>query len=371
MKRMFLLLALSFLALSVVCIIKMWRIQKHSGHKHHKRSPKLLCAVAVVILGSTAYAYQAKFQNENKPEKILPLPPFNPVRSVNDFYPDFKLSNVQSTMLDLIDILIGERGISAEAVEEGVNQLKIFLEQARTSKVYSFPEYLELPEGESNSAFDDVESVEDCLKQMRAFDIQLRSLLEVVQQDSDTRRKIAEKSEALMIRAKDALFFGHPNGRNGKSIITAEETWLYAEYVFFGVVNEYIYGECTSAKLLDMYYRLSQMFDYLGGIADTKKLTLEMDFIAVICSECAFQELEKLGWSQVDSVYGTDIWGYYRDIIYRVALGSEDPTGFYELMKTLDEKLETSALPETQIENIKATFKESKLYDEWRNKNEN
>lgn len=370
-------LALLFFVISVVFTIKLWRIQKASSYRHPKGGTKLLCIATVVMLlvflGSTVYACQIRIQNETEEDKISPLPDFTPARSVNDLYPDFKLSSVVgSNMLDLINILIGEQGISADAVDEGVNQLKTFLEQARTSKAYSIPEYLKLPEGELNYAFDDVNNVEDCLKEMRALDKQLRSLLENVHQDSYTREKIAEKSEHLTIRGKDAIFFGYPNGRNGKSIITAEETWLYAEYVFWGVVNEYIYGECTSSKLLDMYYRLSQTFDYLGGVADTDELRLAMDFIAVICSECAFEELEQQGLSQADSTYGKAIWGYYRDIIYRVALAvnskKEDPTGFFEMMKTLDIKLETSALSEAQIESIQSTFGESKLYDDWKKK---
>lgn len=370
-------LALLFFVISVMFTIKLWRIQTASSYRHPKGGTKLLCIAAVVMLlvflGSTVYACQIRIQNETEEDKIPPLPDFTPARSVNDLYPDFKLSSVVgSNMLDLINILIGEQGISADAVDEGVNQLKTFLEQARTSKAYSIPEYLRLPEGELNYAFDDVNNVEDCLKEMRALDKQLRSLLENVHQDSYTREKIAEKSEHLTIRGKDAIFFGYPNGRNGKSIITAEETWLYAEYVFWGVVNEYIYGECTSSKLLDMHYRLSQTFDYLGGVADTDELRLAMDFIAVICSECAFEELEQQGLSQADSTYGKAIWGYYRDIIYRVALAvnskKEDPTGFFEMMKTLDIKLETSALSEAQIESIQSTFGESKLYDDWKKK---
>lgn len=369
---MLLLIAVLVLFLIVVaCVFLIGRVFFSS---RLLKSIVILCVVVLfILLAISAYAYQSKIRI--KKDEMPPLPNINPVDSVKDLYPDFKLSGVtESIMLNLINILIGEKGISAEAVEEGANQLKTFLEQARTSEIYPFPEYLKLPEGEINYAFDDVESVEDCLKQMRALDKQLRTLMEDIRPDPDIWKKIAVKSRNLTIRGKDAIFFGYPNGRNGKSLITDEETWLYAEYVFFGVVNEYIYGECTSAELLDMYYRLAQIFDYLGGIADTGELGQEMDFIAVICGTCAFEELGKQGWLPLGSAYGTAVWGYYRDIIYRIALAvnakREDPTGFFELMKTVDENLENSGLSEDQINSIKSTFKDSKLYDDWRKENE-
>ncbi len=371
-----------------ICIVKV-RSHKRCSCRQAKyiytkstkqRSKKKWGAAAlavVLLLGGTAYAYQIyqNYQNKTQDEEMPPLPSIDPVRSIEDLYPDFKLSRVNgSAMLNLINILIGEKGVSADAVKEGVDQLRTFLEQARASGVYSFPEYLKLPEGEVNYAFDTVKSVEDCVKQMRALDKQLRLLLENVQLNELDREKIAEKSKKLTIRGKDALFFGYPQGRNGKSIITEEETWLYAEYIFFGIVNEYIYGECPPAKSLDMYYRLMQTFDYLGGIADTEELRLEMDFIALICGECAIEEWGNQGWIQADSVYGTAIWRYYRDMIYRVALAvnakREDPSGFYTLIQTVDEKLdeaqENSLLSEAEVKNIKSTFKESKLYDQWK-----
>lgn len=321
----------------------------------------------------TAYAAQEQFKSKGEDkENKEPLPELIiiPIRSVEELYPTFNLSDVdESVMLDLIDILIGNGEITAATLEEGTNKLHRFLEQrAHSPNGFPIPSYLELPEGEINSVLSNVQTVEDCLAQMRWLVEKLMPLLNYKQQDPSVRQELAELTHYLAIRAKDALYWGHKDSSN---MISNEMTWLYDEFAFVGIINEYIYQNHNPAMLLDIYYRLSQLFDYLSYIADTEELKLYMNFISLICTTCAFEESQKEGFEPDKSLYSKSLWGFHLDILYRVSLDvdSADQEGFFRLINEVENSLQEAALSETEVKNIKLKLENYELYTIWRNQN--
>lgn len=125
--------------------------------------------------------------------------------------------------------------------------------------------------------------------------------------------------------------------------------------------------------LLDIYYRLHQLFDYLVYIADTEELKLNMNFISLICTTCAFEELQKQGFDADKSLYSTSLWGYHLDILYRVSLGvdSADREEFFKLMNEVENSLQNAALPQAEFNNINSRLGKYELYVIWRDQNVN
>lgn len=329
--------------------------------------------ILLLVTFATAYVAQEqiKSKDEDKGDKeSLPELIIIPIRSVEELYPAFNLSDVdESVMLDLINILIDNGEITAAALEEGTIKFHRFLEQrAHSSSGFPIPSYLELPEGEISSVLSDVQTVEDCLTQMRWLVEKLKPLLSYKQQAPFAQQELAKLSHYLAIRAKDALYWGYKDSSN---VISDEMTWLFDEFAFVGIINEYIYQDHNPAMLLDIYYRLSQLFDYLNYIADTEELKLNMNFIALICTTCAFEESQKEGFEPDKSLYSKSLWGFHLDILYRVSLDVDnaDQEGFFKLMNEVENSLQNAALSAAEVKIIKLKLEKYELYAMWRDQN--
>lgn len=256
------------------------------------------------------------------------------IHSVQALFPEhFLLSDNNGVLLELAKELLGGQAISADALDGGKERLKHFLEEWRYSKGgFSLPKGMKLPDGEKVYTFEKVYSVEESLAELRGVEERLQDRLDIHEEDPVKQWSLIDDCYHLAIRGMDALYFGHQDSR---SMITSQETWMYAEYTLVGLVNGYIYDEHQPAKLLDMYYRTMQLFDYLGTIADTEELALEMYFAALICSRCAYDILIENDFYVEGSEYGDTIWSFHMELLYRVLLKVEknQREGFFLLMK--------------------------------------
>lgn len=329
----------------------------------------LMLFISVVI----AYASQEQIKRKAGDRESLPEPIIIPIRSVKELYPAaFNLSDVdESVMLELIDLLIGDGEITVATLEEGTIKLHTFLEQmAYSPNGFPIPDYLQLPEDEISTELNDVQTVEGCLAQMRRLVEMLRPLLSYRHQDPSTRQNLAELTHYMAICSKDALYWGCKDGSN---VISNEMIWLLDEFAFVGIINEYIYQDHNPAMLLDIYYRQSQLFDYLAYIADTKELKLNMNFISLICTTCAFEELQNQGFEAAKSLYSKSLWDFHLDILYRVSLDvdSTDQEEFFKLMNEVENSLQNAALSKAEVDYIKYKLEKYELYVIWRDRNVN
>lgn len=291
------------------------------------------------------------------PPDLSEVPIADPVSSVKELFPDyFYLSQVQdSSMLSLFHV-ITDGEVSAAALEPARQQLLLYLEQcAYPTSFFDFYAGLDqlFPAGKLVYEFEDVQNLEQCESQIRG----IGEMLEIHLGGNDPVL-IANDCNHLAIRAKDALYYGEPSGIQNKML------WVFAEIAFASLINEYIYSELTGSDWSDWCYRLAQVYDYMGGIADTPELKLQMYFLSAVCYHCAYTEVCRRDYMLAEGTYGCEILDAYFEMLYRVALRVEAETR-EDIFLYIWETSHSPELPEDIKNSIQNRLDWYDLYQDW------
>ncbi len=341
----------------------------------------LICATAVSLPISayiTAQRDQSDSASSDPPAVSSPapsadiqddgfvLPTTSPVNSKKELFPAFRLSEVEgSKILELDQTLLDGAAIHADQLiaisDSGFDN---YIAPYRSS-VKFFPFYENLashfPAGEkSNNKFTSVYSLEECHAQLRGAGAQL------AQGKADNAKiKIANAAHHLAIRAGDAMNFAKKQASENRQ----ERTWLYAEIAVPALFNEYIHLKPEGLSLSDWYYRIAQVFDYLGGIADTEELELRMYFLSAVFLRQSFQTLKELQFptDAEGTHYISDVWNLYLDMLCRVATRVDPATaeGFYREIKQVEADLSDAKLEDSVKTDTAKILSDLDLYQKW------
>lgn len=289
--------------------------------------------------------------------------PIRPVQSVEELYPEyFRLSDIEnSKMLQLFDSISSDGMITAAGLEACAEEFRKYQERcAHPSQFYPFYEGMEVlfPKGDSTESFDDVTTYEECMAQIRGAGAKLQAC-----KDSANSETIYNASYHLAIRAKDAIFFGTEG-----TIIAGRMTWILGEITFSALMNEWIYGNLAGPTGLDWHYRMAQIFEYLGDIADTDELQRQMYYLAAVCCFCAYGQVKDRGLAQTGGNFGSSIWETYFRVIYKVAIrvdGSSEKD-FFKVIMDGELDVEESDLPNEVAEETQKTLENLDRYWLWR-----
>lgn len=298
-------------------------------------------------------------------EPVLGLPTSTPVRTRQDIFPVFHLSEVKnSTMLALADTLILGNTINADLLSTVDEWVDTFLAQ-HSHPVAFFPFYPNLaayfPIGEAVAyTFDDVSSLEECNAQLRGVGEKLKNHLESGRFDL-----AAPNFHHLAIRAIDALYFTISKNSESEE---GQAIWVYAELSFAALINEYICNQPQGLARSDWYYRLAQVYDYLGWIADTDELQLKMYFLSAVFLRRAFEILEEQGIQIYPNAYDHEIWDLCVEMLYRVAIRVEpsDCAGFYQEIQQVENTVFAQSLPADTVAETARILKALECYQDWR-----
>lgn len=289
--------------------------------------------------------------------------PTGPAPSVTMLFPEyFHLSDKRnSKMLQLFWEISAEGTIDASSLEACIQELTNHLEEcAHPREFYSFDTGLErlFPKGEEVLDFEDVFTYEESMAQIRGAGTTLQNF-----RNSDNSNGIYKACNHLAIRSKDALFFGKKEG-----VLTGQMTWVLGELAFAALINEKVYGELTGPDLSDWYYRLAQIFEYMGDIADTKELRLQLYFIAAVSYSCAYEQISSRGLDQAGGEYGRDIWNAYFEMVYKVAVRTDISLreDFFVIILDGEMDVEASGLPGAVIEQTQEKLEKLDSYRLWK-----
>lgn len=290
--------------------------------------------------------------------------PAGPIYSVKTLFADyFYLSQVKdSEMLTLFSVISPDGAVTAAALQNGGQQLSLFLERcAHPLQFFPFYEGIEhmFPEGETDFTFDKTVNYEQSMAQIRGAAKTLKRHWEGSRSD-----KFYEDCHHLAIRAKDAIYFGAESGEAQPKMI-----WVLGEIAFAALINEVTYGGLSGSALSDWYYRMAQVFDYFGGIADTNGLKLKMYFVSAVCYYRAYEEIRGRGFLLAGGSYGSDIWAEYFEMLYRVALradGSQERADFFAVIWDGEQEILSSGLPEQVIKETEEELNKYQIYQEWK-----
>lgn len=298
------------------------------------------------------------------PGPVFPTVP--PVSKEEDLFQPFRLSAVENSIMLMLDKeFIGDAAIDA-------GQLAIAADErfgayiAQYCRLVSFfPFYPDIsaffPAGkEVDYSFDSVSSLDECNAQMRGIGKRLEHC-----KVTGSLERIGEICHHLAIRSRDALNFAkyqETENQQDRSI------WLYSEISFSALINEYIYNQPEGLALSDWYYRTAQVFDYLGGIADTEELELRMYFLSAVFLRCSFETLKEQGLQVYSNAYDYEIWSLYVEMLYRVSTHTNpaETEGFYLEIRQVETIVLEQPLPDTIIAHTTKTLNSLVLYQEWR-----
>lgn len=140
---------------------------------------------------------------------------------------------------------------------------------------------------------------------------------------------------------------------NGK--VTLSEYIYYAELAFFGFCNEYILDRPTEGGRVDWFYRVAQVFDYLGQATDNQNPPLrhEMYFISAAFLFLSFETLEKLGFNEKKcGQYRHSVWKLEFDMLYRLGTYLERHEDFFNRLREHINIIRSLELTDEQNSNV-------------------
>lgn len=329
----------------------------------------LPCVFAIVSISALAVSI-IQYNDENHVSGKQPLTSdinetelvtSPPVSSIQTIFPEFCLSEVKdSEMLALDQKLLDGADISAEQLERVAQEFISYREQfSNPASFFSYYPDLaaDFPDGEEiEYAFDGVHSVEECNAQLRGAGQCMEK-----HKSKGELKQMAESCHHLAIRSGDAMNYTSRKEGDQKERLV----WLYAEIAFASSMNEFIYDHPVGLDLSDWYYRVAQIFDYLGGIANTKELRLRMYFFSAVFLENAFKAWEETDFQTSSNHYGPEIGNLYVNMLCRVAVrrDSTNAEGFYNKIKQLEESFDEELLIDTGIADALADLES---YQMWR-----
>lgn len=294
------------------------------------------------------------------------FPTTPPISKEEDLSQPFHLSAVEdSVMLTLDKALIGSASIDADQLAVAADErLGVYIAQFCHPASF-FPFYSGLstffPDGEDvNYSFDSVSSLDDCNAQLRGAGERLDQY-----KLTGSPERIGGICHHLAIRSRDALNFAKYKSAEGRSDCLI---WLYSELSFAALINEYVYTQPEGLALSNWYYRTAQVFDYLGGIADTEELELRMYFLSAVFLRLSFEALAEQGLQVYPNAYDYEIWTLYMEMLYRVAtrMNPARAEGFYLEIQRIETVVLQQPLPDTAIARTTKTLNGLALYQEWR-----
>lgn len=370
---------------------KRWRSRKRKKGKGVRPQKKFVCITVVFmilsLISATSFGINLNIvinmmQKASSPEveydSAIEMGPDDevqdkftvtePISSVNALFPGyFLLSKVQgSEMLSLFTRINSKGEFTWDALEDATQALRIEIEKfAHPVAFFKFYPGLEklFPEGDSEDEFIDVNNLIESEKQIRGAGALLKKHLSM-SGDEEKYRLIKNDSHHLLIRAKDALYFGKLEG------VSDELMWVFAEIAFSAIINEYSYGALSGSDLSDWYYFLAQIFDYLGGLADTEDLILEMYFVSAVCYCCAYDEFMERNPLVIKGTIDRSIHTEYIEMLYRVALRVEEEQRerFFLGILQIEETSQCDSFPSEIRDGIQKKLNgvNYKLYIAWR-----
>lgn len=296
--------------------------------------------------------------------------PFGPICSVAELYPSyFRLSTIQnSEMLMLFQEISPSETITASGLKTCGEELDIYLEScAHPRKFFRFYSGLEplFPKGNGDEdveyAFEDVSTYKQSMAQIRGSGNTLENCWKL-----GSAKEIFEACHHLAIRAKDALYFGKNEG-----VLTDQMTWVLGEIAFAALINEYVYGELIGSDLSDWHYRMAQILEYVGDIADTKELRQRLYYVAAVCYFQAYGQISG-HLAQAGGEYGNDIWDAYFEMVYKVVVWTDSSIRkeFFVVILEGEMDVEDAGLSETVVERTRGKLKKLDSYRIWKESEE-
>ena len=399
MLLLLVLLALTLISLCFFCKQLRYMIKHFCAHAKDRSFHAVVAVLVLLGLATAASAaglgvcctqYRHRDADSPPPEETTdsdislssdPFPELTttsaPARSLQDIVPVpdpvLCLSKVEnSEMLALADTLIqnGDK-INADLLVTAIERFDTYLDKYSNSfGFFLFYENLAayFPEGKDTLDLSHTaETLEEHIAQIRYEGDQLKNAKE-----DESPSRISKYCYWLVVSSRNALYcIKYP-------VLDSQEykdIWLYAEIAFAASINQHTYSQPQGTSLSDWYFRLADVFDYLGNIADTSELQLKLYFLSTVFFYRAIEILNEGGTQIYSNTYDHEIWDRYMEMLARVAQCVKDSAvsgceefsnSFLEKIWEIETSLEDKNLPENKAAEIDETLSQLNNYQSWK-----
>lgn len=331
------------------------RSKRVNQHKKGQITGFIICILLISILtvGSGMAALKILGSTEAGTEEVSSvegiIPHFiGPISSTDDISQGFFLSEVtNSSMLNLGLGVFNGIATTAEDLAAMISELFNFLEECRqNNKPISLYAEIEIGDPIEDVIFQKATTYEECDQQI--------AQAQYLSENTQNANRKASFFELMAISALDGLLLCK------ETDATADLYWYYGEIAFYALVNQYIYKDKTSSassapsssqsSFADLYYRLGQVFDCMGWIADTKEMQYRMYFISAACCYKGCQLLQ----TPSNGVYRDTIWLLYLTMLQRIELyvANDQKKGFYQLALDCQADIERLELSQSERDEV-------------------
>lgn len=315
------------------------------------------------------FSSSEKFDSSSELVEYVGVPAVTqPLKSTKELFPEFRLSDVESSNLFVLtNLMVLDDSITFSLISEAEYRFEEFLE--RYTHPVAFFQYYEnlndfFPDGDRvKYAFDNVENREDCNDQLRGAGEQLSQAK--IRKDN---AKIASCSHRLAIRSLDAMGFTKYQDNGDKQSQQKRYIWLYAEIFLPSQLNSYIYSFPDNDIFFNWYYRMGQVFDYLGGVADDEDMKLKLYFVSAVFLHCSCKMIAEQDFQVSFEACDNKKWELYVEMLYRVAIRVESSkkTEFFQEIQRIEEEILSQPFPQEVLESMSDTLNSMKAYQSWR-----
>lgn len=254
-------------------------------------------------------------QNDLKVEWTPEKP--QPIRKTGEVFPDISRSTMLSLAYEYYHTKEETTIHDLDACSDGI--LAELENRNLMQELFELPQNFVVKNALPSSQFCTADSIEE-------YDSQLTDAL----QDA-AKSHSSSAYHRIGITALNALNLLKKNGN-----LSLEEYIYYAELAFFGFGNEYIVERPSEGQRVDWFYRVAQVFDYLGYAANDQNPPLrhEMYFISAAFLYLSFETLEKMGFSEKRcNLYRHNVWELELDMLYRLGAYLDRREDFFDRMR--------------------------------------
>lgn len=149
-----------------------------------------------------------------------------------------------------------------------------------------------------------------------------------------------------------------------------KEMWddfiYYGELAVWALTNEYIYGNLITAEKVDLFYRLSQVYDHTGTAAtdDDPPFQHELYFISAAFLELSFRSLQNIEFADMGQEYRSAVWDLYMTMHFRMGTYVKNNDGFFKkVIECSDKVTALDNLTEAERNKVQKHLDE---IDEWK-----
>ena len=304
--RIVVIITLLLLVIMLLCAMHVPRI---ITNRIHRPAQANTCEPIPADAGSTAVPMAIPVSGISIPAPANPISTIAEINNAAVISPAFQIG-----MMGILDELYLGGQTPASNIPRAAQELHRFFDEHRRTGVL-----FDLPTG-----FHVQDDSDDALGQ--ASPIRHNSqIYDLIQRLRESARQ-AEAYRSIYIYALDSLY------EYSFYPVHSEQTiQYYCVLAFYGIGNYYVLSQVTDAELIDLFYRLAQVYDYIANSFQDDDMKYTAYFAAEASLYFSYSLLYNNQYPRTAVIYWFPTMDLHLSMIYRLMLHMKDTAGYRSL----------------------------------------